>query len=334
MPELDIFSDDAFSVRSLTTAINKLPFMPKKLGSLNLFKPVSQTTTLFSVEEQNGKLSLIPASARGVVPTAVTRSSRKKRPFETVHLPQHSAILADEVQGIRRFGSETEVESVASVVADLQQNHKDNIEVTKEWQRIGAIQGVVLDADGTTEIVNLFDAFSISEVVRDVNFTTPDDIFNLGTAVIRAVENALGADTYSTIVGLCGNNYWDALVRLTEVKDAFNRPKEGAFLRTNLWGQSFEYAGITWANYRGSVGSQKFLPDTIARFFPTGTQNTFEEHIAPAPFNETVNTRGQAFYSKQEKMKFDLGIELYSCSDVLEICARPGVLVKSTGTFA
>lgn len=36
MPTLDIFNNDAFSVVSLTDAINKLPYVPGQAGRLRL----------------------------------------------------------------------------------------------------------------------------------------------------------------------------------------------------------------------------------------------------------------------------------------------------------
>ena len=334
MPELDIFQNDAFSVRSLTTSINKLPFQPKMLGGMNLFRSKPHISDKFMVEEQNGKLSLIPMAARGTLPTAVTRPGRSKRPFATVHLPQHSALLADEVLGIRAFGSETALESVSKVVNDLLSDHKRNLEATKEWQRVGAIQGIVYDADGSTVIENFFTAFAITENLAAIDFT--DAALELKTwcsGVTRTMEGALGADTYSGLTAICGNNWWDAFIVLDEVKAAYDRWQDGKFLRENQLRTGFPFGGINFVNYRGSVGSQTFFPTAEARIIPTGVMDLFEEHMAPAPFLETVNTRGQAFYSKQKKMDFDLGIEFMSCSDVLMLPTRPATLIKSVGTF-
>ena len=50
--------------------------------------------------------------------------------------------------------------------------------------------------------------------------------------------------------------------------------------------------------------------------------------IAPGDFIETVNTRGIKIYAKQERMKFDKGIELHTQSNVLYMCTRPAALVR------
>jgi hypothetical protein len=64
--------------------------------------------------------------------------------------------------------------------------------------------------------------------------------------------------------------------------------------------------------------------------FPMGTVDTFSTYFAPADFNETVNTLGQALYAKQEPRKFDRGTDLHTQSNPLPMCHRPGVLVKLT----
>ena len=38
MPALDIFSSSAFSMVSLTDAINKMPYVPGRIGQLGLFR--------------------------------------------------------------------------------------------------------------------------------------------------------------------------------------------------------------------------------------------------------------------------------------------------------
>ena len=52
--------------------------------------------------------------------------------------------------------------------------------------------------------------------------------------------------------------------------------------------------------------------------------------MAPADFNETVNTLGQPLYAKQEPRKFERGTDLHTQSNPLPMCHRPGVLVKLT----
>lgn len=65
MPALDIFSNSAFSVISLTDAINKVPFVPGRIGQLGLFDETGIVTTSVMIEEREGSLNLIETTSRG-----------------------------------------------------------------------------------------------------------------------------------------------------------------------------------------------------------------------------------------------------------------------------
>ena len=69
MPTLDIFSNSAFSLTSLTDAINKVPFVPGRLGQLGIFDESGVSTTSVMIEEREGSLSLIETSPRGAPAT-------------------------------------------------------------------------------------------------------------------------------------------------------------------------------------------------------------------------------------------------------------------------
>lgn len=333
---LDIFKQDAFSTLSLTTSINMLPHKPGRLGSLGLFKTRGITHTSAVFEEQNGRLSLIQSQARGTMPATDSRPKRKVRSLAVPHLPLNDTVMADEVQSVRAFGEEDVVETVASVVNGKLQALKDNHEVTLEYHRAGAIQGIILDADGS-EMYNLFDFFQIDENEIEIDFTDPDlDMKLICTRVQRMLEDALGADTYTSIRAFCGNDFWDAFVATPTVADSFQKWQVGTngmpFSMTTQR-SGFTYCEIVWENYRGKVGSVPFIPSDTCRFVVEGAGRLFETIYAPANFVETVNTVGKPIYAKQEPMKFDVGVEIHSQSNPLNVCTRPRTLIKGTGIF-
>ena len=327
---LDVFKKDAFSTLSLTTAINKLPFKPGRLGEMGLFKKSGKTTTQIGIEEKQGKLSLLPTASRGTMPTVNSSATRKVIAFTVPHIPANDTVLAEEVQNIRAFGEEDVVEVVADVVNEKLATLRSFHEVTHEYHRIGAIQGQVKDADGSTVLLNLFTTFGITETVVDFDFTAGvQDMKKKALEVIRLMETALGAETYDHIHAFCGDGFFDAFISHETVKDAFARYQDNVFAREVApQRRGFTFADIVWENYRGKIGTVDFIPTNECRFVPVGTQNIFQEYYAPANFMETVNTVGKPIYAKQELMKFDIGVELHTQSNPLIICTRPQVLIK------
>ena len=67
MPTLDVFNQDAFSLMSLTAAINKAPYKPSRIGQLGLFGEQRISTTQVMVEELVAGLSERTTLRRAVV---------------------------------------------------------------------------------------------------------------------------------------------------------------------------------------------------------------------------------------------------------------------------
>jgi len=156
------FSNPAFSMTALTAAINILPNRYGRLEELNLMpsKPVRQRQIV--VEEMNGVLNLLPTLPPGSPGTVGVRGKRKLRSFVVPHIPHDDVVLPEEVQGIRAFGSETETETVAGVIARHLETMRNKHAITLEHLRMGALKGVILDADGSV-LYDLFDAFDITQ---------------------------------------------------------------------------------------------------------------------------------------------------------------------------
>jgi hypothetical protein len=340
MPALDVFKADAFNVLSLSTALNKMPYVPKRLGELGLFKKQGITTTTVMVEERRGKLMIVPNVARGSSPNPQGGRVRQARTFTICHLPLAANVMADDVQNIRSFGNESEIESVADIVNDKLSDMRQNFEATHEFHRAGAIQGLLKDADGTT-IYDWFAEFGITATPKDIAWAAGDltaatsKVKLTCNAARRAIEDALGNDTYTGIRCIASRQYIDAITSSLECKEAY-KFQQSQFLRDSQVRSEFQYAGVTFEEYRGDVpvsgSSTPFIADNTAWYFPEGTQNIFVENYGPANFIETVNTKGLPTYAKQERMKFDMGIEIFGQSNPLIMCCRPAVLIQSTMT--
>lgn len=328
---LDVFKTDAFSLLSLTAAINKLPYVPGRLGAMGLFKEQGITTLTAMVEEQAGKLALIPTAARGTMPNVLGKGTRTARVFRVPHVPLNTAVMADEVQGVRLFGSEDSTETVTAVVNDKLEAMRQSHELTHEWHRVGAVKGLVLDADGSSTIYDLFDEFGLVQTEVNFDFANADlDVKAKALELKRAVETALGGTPFQRIHAMCGDDFFDALVGHPKVENAFELYTSGAFYHEDQR-EGFEYPnGVVWENYRGQVGATKFFADEEGYAFPVGAPDLFFHWSAPANFMETVNTVGQKIYAKQEVMKFDVGVELHTQSNPLLICTRPQCLIKLT----
>jgi hypothetical protein len=336
---LDVFKSDVYGVTSLTAAVNKLPFVPSRLGQLGLFKKKGVITTSVVVEEQRGKLFIVPTAARGTTPNVFGGKKRQARAFIAPHIPLIGAVYADDVQNVREFGSETAEQTVASLVNDKLSDMRQAIETTIEWHRVCALNGILLDADGSTVIYNWFTEFGITPPSVVINWTTNGlhAVAFAANTIRRTIEDALGMDTYRNIRCIVGSTLFDQITSSQEVNHAYYRQLDSSFLRESHVRGEFDYKGITWEEYRGKIGQSingdgSFFATNNAIAFPEGTSDIFIESYSPANFMETVNTMGKPLYAKQQLMDWDLGVEIQVQSNPLVMCTRPGVLCSVTAT--
>lgn len=330
MPSLDIFNDDAFGLVSMTEAINDTPHQPGRLGQLGLFAEDGITTTALQIEQQGTTISLVPAGQRGQSGRVETSDKRKVIPINTVHLPQRATIGADEVQNVRAFGSDSELETVQNVVNKRLAKMRRNLDTTIEYQRIGAIKGQVLDSDGSTVLLDLFNTFGVSQTTHAMLLGS--DTTKVKVKVVEAarkMEAALGGLQYTGKRVLCSASFFDAFVGQKTVLEAYDRWMDGQFLRDDNR-NGFYFAGAYWEEYRGKIGSVNFIADDTAYMIPEGVPDLFVTNYAPADYMETANTLGLPYYAKQELERFGKGVEIESQSNPISICTRPAVPVKLT----
>jgi hypothetical protein len=330
MATLDIFKSDAFSLVSLTDRINKIPYAPGLLGQLGIFPERGVNTTSIEVEERNNSLRLIPTNPRGAPPFVQPRDRRALRLFKIPQLQKFDTIYADQVQNVRSFGQETEVETVQGLVDFLMTQMRLEHDVTLEHLRVGALQGIILDSDGTTVLYNLFTEFGVAQQTAAITFSvTTTDIRNQLVAVVRSIEVEMGGIPVSNYRAIASPEFFDALVGHTKVQDAF-RYQQGLSLGQDLRYTGFSFGGITWTEYRGTVDGIQFIPSSTAWVFPQSL-SLGSTYFGPADFIETVNTVGLPIYAKQflddELQRF---VSIYTQSNPLPILLRPRAVVKLT----
>ena len=323
MADIAIFEDDAFSVPSLTAAINEQEYLPGRISSLGLFREEGTTNLTVQVEKDGDTLALVPAGERGSSGLVVGGSKRNLIPFNTVHLPERFTIKADEIQGIRAFGTRTELQSVQDVVNRRLAKARRQLDATHEFQRMGALNGQILDADGKTILLDIYKSFGVNRQKMPMGLNDPEaDLrVNAGEALDMQAD-ALGSVTSSGSRAFCGKNFWNKLVSHKSVKQTYLNTLQAASLSGDAR-ESFEFGGIVWERYRGKVAGVLFVHDDKALLVPEGVPDLYISVFAPADYMETVNTEGLPYYSKLEPLPFNKGVAGEAQSNPLHLCTRP-----------
>lgn len=328
---------DLFTPSTLTKAINALPKAPSMLGDKKLFKVIPVKTTTVTIEAINGKLVLVSNTNRNDDPEHKSNNKRNRITLEIPHLPKAAVILPDELN-VQEFGSDAaEGTAQATVINDKLQSLKNDIMTTVEFHRVGAISGIILDADGTSVIYNLFDEFGVQQ--KNINIQFSVETTDIRKQVLdgkRHAQKKLGGAIVREWVGYCSSTYFDALTAHPAVQKAFEnwqaaQDRLGGDMRTG-----FSYAGVTWIEYEVEVTKTdgqvtKFIPDGKARLVPI-TDDLFATYLAPANYNEATNTLGMEFYAKAEERRMGKGWDVEAQSNPLSVCTAPDALVTFTAT--
>lgn len=185
--------------------------------------------------------------------------------FPAAHLAQSDTLAPEDLQDVRAFGS-TEPISVAAVYNDKMQQLKDNLAATMEFHRLGAIKGVVLDADGTTVLHDIFTTFGTTKKTLDISFpkTAADDANPILTSILKAkryVEAAMGGTPFDHIECIIGSDAYDMLTSHKLVREYFERwlSHRENFGDNDYRKRGFPYGGLAFVDASDVVGGQTMV---------------------------------------------------------------------------
>lgn len=338
MATMDIFNSDAFGTVSLTTALEKIPYKPQFLNQQNIFTPVPTRTRHVAIEKRDGFMQLIPTSNIGAPLNRLQDDKRDIRDFRTVRLGKAFTIYAEELNGIRQFGTETELMQITAEATRRLGRLKDDFDLTAEHMRLGALQGIVLDADGSTVIRNWFTEWGITPnaaITFDFSSATVN-INDYCKQIVRGMKRAAkGAFLGETRVhAIVGDTFYDNLIKHPSVLVTYQNWEAAASLRAaqGVAFDSFEFGDIIWHNYRGTDDNSTVAVGTSsAIFYPVGSPDTFQVAYGPAEFEPWVNTYGQEQYAltiPDRDRNAWTQFEIYSYP--LYICTRPEMLFSGS----
>jgi Phage major capsid protein E len=222
----DVFSDDAFSLVSLTDAVNKIDHVPGRAGEL-AFASVGGgiATTEIVIEQKAMALTIIPTSTRGAPSPVETRDKRTAIKLDVPHIQLEDVVNASSIQNVRAFGSGA-LETVQGVVNDQLGKMVNRMDLTLEHKRLGALKGEITDSDGSI-ILNLYSAFGVGEPAPVVfPSAAASESVSLRAAcqsVIRQLHRSVKLITPQSakVWGLCGDDFFDQLVSHPDVAAAF-----------------------------------------------------------------------------------------------------------------
>jgi hypothetical protein len=342
-----VFQDQGiFSIPQMTAAINRIPYAPRLIQALGIYRDMPQNTLTPIIERRFGKRQVIGAVPFGVRNTIYDTPDRVGGVMRAWSLNSSAMVTKQDTVDTRRFGT-AELETVAGVIADkLEWMRQDSIESTIESHRMQALFGVVDNPDGKT-LANWFNFFAVSPTTSTYsNAENGNNVRGWCKKTKDTINDVLQGMASTGFVCVLGDNAWNILFDSPEVQDAFKYRSVGdqstsvAFLTETLgtpnpnqttinWSalaNVFTYAGITFMNYRASVD----FPTNKGVVFPIGVTDMFQSVLAPSSLIEESDAQASPFYARTWPKEDGSGIEIYVESNRIEVNALPEACVQVT----
>lgn len=345
---LDIFRNDAFSYTSLQRVVDNAPFIPQALGDMMLFEPKPIDTEEVLIYEKDGGFALIPFTERGSPDIQQIRREGRLFGLQTPRLSKKDTIRAGELTGLSNMAlpETVRVRTAAQLIADRTSQLKTDMEATKEYHRLAALQGKLLDANGSVKY-DYFSVFGVAEpAVVEINFASANlgedeammyfqETFKVPMEV--ALKQRWTPNT--RIAALAGDQFWGKLMRNKAFREVYKIEQQGRVLARaanplvapNNW-MSVDFGGVTWMNYRGSTAGEISIATDEATFFPIGAKDVFNVYWAPGETLKDANQLGRAEYLYvQPDTRTELAdhVDIVMRSYPLYACIYPKALMRA-----
>ena len=339
----DVFSDNAFQATEITEAVGNIVYVPQMLNQMNLFEIEPLRTTTVGIYKKNETLALVPTTERGTQRVLPERDARSLIQLPTLNLRQEDRIDSGEIQNIVQefMPFDQALMNAMDEVDNRQRKLMRKLELTREFHRMAALQGILLDADGSV-IMNFFQQFGFTQPAPIVfNFSTMDEgalRAYVASQVFRPMMRQLNSrKTPQTRIGaFCGDNFYDKLTSAPEIRKTYLNQQEAADLRGTVgrvWG-TFQFADVSWINFQGTDDNTTIaIAPNECKFFPIGATDVYKEFRSPGEEWRQVNQLGQEFYSYvipdvRAPIYMD-HVNIYLDAHPLFACIAPDVLLRA-----
>lgn len=339
MSMADVFTSDKFSAITLTRALREIEPIPPLVMNLGIFAEKGIATTVALIEFDKHTVSLIPQTDRGSPGVKNLRNRRRGHYVETAHFRVEDTLKAADIQNKRKFGSETELETVDDKALEILEGMKSKTNLTREFLMLGALTGKIIEPGGVT-LYDLYTELGLTQ--KSVNFALTTATTNVNSKIREcqdAIDDALtGTPSTGQYLALCSSGFFDALISHASIAEAYryyqstqnpNRDDVRAtgFYHAGTWWYPYNGKGIV-RNSNGTTTTKQFIADNEAVMIPLGTDGLFEEYLSPADYLDFANTIGIPEYAWSH---YDgkLGVlDLFAETNPLPICNKPMTMVK------
>lgn len=342
MPDFmsDLFTNTPQRRIEVTNQVNEIIPVPTLLGGIpGLFTTRAVSTRVIAIQRIGRTNRLIPVSPIGAPPVELEVEGGDVRPFFLRRIAKGSTVYAEELQGVTDFFDFQNLRTLETEVARRAARIRDDIALTNEYQRFGAVQGIVVDADGTTVLDNWFTNWGVAAPVAfnfhlDVDTTNIRQIADDVVTTIRQSTVDGWVPGRTRVHALTGNDFFTQMISHPAYERAYlNTPNAGQVIQAMP--EVVDAFGIIWHRWvdGGNLPDEFSIPSDEVRFYPVGANEAFQKLLGPAEFDPFINQPGREVYGMNIPDR-DRGAWLRTeqYQYPLFMCLRPEMLQKGVAS--
>lgn len=330
-----------FEVQDWTQEISTIQNQWGTIGQLGIFQevPVAEHVITFESRTENG--GVIVDRVRGDRNNVAKDYERKIRSFPIPHFPLSDAILPQDIQGKRAYGSASEAETLANKRTEKMEYIRKAHARTLEIARAQAIVSATAYAPSGTISLNYNTEFGVTRTtVPFALATSTTDVLAKIEGVIAAVQDNAGSTSITGIVAMCSPGFFAGLIGHPAIKAAYQyyastaeplRQRQAAGGSAVPLQREFYFGGIRFIEMRDSFNGVPLVTANEAFFVPTGT-DAFKTFFGPANRFGIVNTLGEQVYMFSNDAPDGTAISIDTESNHLSALMRPELVIR--GTYA
>ena len=332
----NLFNLPTFQAVQLTAVVERIAYQPSMLGAFGpaLFTVSSSSTRQIAMAQSEGVLSLIPTSPIGAPPVELEKKPSDLRSFIIHRLAKGSTLMAESLTGLMLAPDFQQIAMVQQELANRSAKIRTDLEFTQEFMRLGAVLGIVLDADGSV-LDDFWQSWGVP-LPAWIDFPLNDPAANLRMLLRQLTRDVERTSQGGWIPGrtqlhaLCGAEFYERLLTHPKVEQTYLNWSAAADLRAQILDQ-FPFGGVIWHDYRGTDdGTTMAIAGNEAHFFPVGANEAFRQIWGPAEFDPFINLPGRDIYALTIPDR-DRGawVRFEAYNYPLFVCSRPDMLRRA-----
>jgi hypothetical protein len=201
-----------------TTAIERIPFKPGLIGSLNLYAPEVVRTDAITFDVRDNSLAILDDHLRNTA----QKNSTEDAPYQIhtlaiPHYPIEKTIGREKLAGVRAFGKESEAIIAGAVASELEKQAETHDLHEEYLKALMTLNGVVATAHyGTIDMAAEFG------VVRPTQALTPATLLaDLRSAMAKSKAGLKTGGRTAGYVALVGADLFESILTSADVLAAY-----------------------------------------------------------------------------------------------------------------